>query len=154
MNPKHLAVILLLSMAIIICGCQQRVSIESANGVLSVDKIGHEDVKRVGMVIKIKPERLDEYLAVHADSVSGVRDLLEKYNMRNFSIFMVQLEDSNYYEFGYWEYWGNDFEADMANLDAEPRNQEWLQMCGPMQNPLEGETSWKELDQIYFNYQS
>jgi L-rhamnose mutarotase len=112
----------------------------------------HQQVKRVGMVIKIKPDRLEEYLALHSDSKAGVRDLLIKYNLRNFSIFMTQLEDSNYYEFGYYEYWGNDFEADMKMLEAEPRNKAWLKLCDPMQIPLEGSISWKEMKRIYTNY--
>ena len=107
----------------------------------SVLPTAHKDVKRVGMVIKIKPEKLEEYLALHADSESGVRDLLIKYNMRNFSIFMTQLADSSFYEFGYYEYWENDFEGDRKMLDEEPRNKAWLELCDPMQIPLEGEIS-------------
>ena len=118
----------------------------------SIDVHDHRNVKRVGMVIKIKPDHFDEYLKLHADTTPGVRDLLVKYNMRNFSIFMTQLEDGNYYEFGYYEYWGEDFESDMAALDKEPRNQEWLELCDPMQIPLEGETSWKIMQKIYHNY--
>jgi L-rhamnose mutarotase len=111
-----------------------------------------EQVQRVGMVIKVKADRLGEYLKLHADSEPGVRDLLLKYNMRNFSIFLTQLEDGNTYEFGYWEYWGDDFEADMAALEEEPRNQEWLELCDPMQIPLQGEKGWREMELIYFNY--
>ena len=33
-------------------------------------------VRRVGMVIGIKPEKISAYKALHADSNSGVRDLL------------------------------------------------------------------------------
>ena len=114
--------------------------------------VARQEVKRVGMVIKIKTDRLEEYLAVHSDSEPGIRDLLAKYNLRNFSIFMTQLEDSSYYEFGYYEYWGSDFESDMKLLDAEPRNKLWLELCDPMQLPLEGEISWKVMKRIYANY--
>jgi L-rhamnose mutarotase len=110
-----------------------------------------KEVKRVGMVIKIKPECIEEYKAVHSDSNAGVRDLLIKANMRNFSIFLHQLDDGNWYEFGYYEYTGDDFEADMAKLDKHPRNIEWLKVCDPMQIPLEGYDSWAEMEQIYFN---
>ena len=103
------------------------------------------------MVIKIDSTRITEYLALHADSTAGVRDLLVKYHLRNFSIFMTKLDDGNYYEFGYYEYTGNNFEVDMANLDAEPRNKAWLKVCDPMQIPLKGETSWKKMKQVYFN---
>lgn len=108
-------------------------------------------IQRFGMVIKIDTTRIEEYLALHADSNPGVRDLLKKYNMENFSIFMTQLNDGSYYEFGYYEYTGSDYEADMAALDAEHRNKEWLKLCDPMQIPLEGETSWKQMKKIYFN---
>ncbi len=75
-----------------------------------------KDIKRVGMVIKIKPEFIDEYKRLHADDNPGVRDLLIEANMRNFSIFLHQLDDGNWYEFGYYEYTGDDFEADMEKL--------------------------------------
>ncbi len=114
------------------------------------DKLS-KDVKRVGMVIKIKPEFIEEYKAAHSESNAGVRDLLIKANMRNFSIFLQQLDDGNWYEFGYYEYTGDDFEADMAILDKHPRNIEWLKICDPMQVPLDGYKGWAEMEQVYFN---
>jgi len=115
------------------------------------DQVADKEIKRVGMVIKIKAEYIDEYRALHADSNAGVRDLLTKAHMHNFSIFLHQLDDGNWYEFGYYEYTGDDFEADMATLDKHPRNIEWLKICDPMQVPLEGETGWAEMEQVYFN---
>lgn len=110
-----------------------------------------KNVKRVGMVIKIKPEFIEEYRELHSDSNQGVRDLLTKANMHNFSIFLHQLDDGNWYEFGYYEYTGDDFEADMAELDKHPRNIEWLKVCNPMQVPLEGHEGWAEMEQVYYN---
>jgi L-rhamnose mutarotase len=107
--------------------------------------------KRVGMVVKIKEEHIEEYKRIHAPDNPGVRDLLSKYNMRNFSIFLQKLDDGNYYEFGYYEYVGNDFEVDMEKLAAEPRNIEWLKVCDPMQVPLEGYESWAEMELVYYN---
>ena len=115
------------------------------------DETSIKDVRRVGMVIKIKPECIEEYKAIHADSNFGVRDLLIEANMRNFSIFLHQLDDGNWYEFGYYEYTGDDFEADMAKLEKHPRNIEWLKVCDPMQIPLEGYDSWAEMEQVYYN---
>ncbi|MCG8508872.1 MAG: L-rhamnose mutarotase [Rhodospirillales bacterium] len=106
--------------------------------------------KRVGMVIGLKPEAIEEYKRLHADDYPGVRDLLTKYNMRNFSIYLTEI-DGKWYEFGYYEYVGNDFEKDMAELAKEERNIEWLKVCDPMQIPLEGETGWREMERVYFN---
>lgn len=108
-------------------------------------------VKRIGMVIRLKEDRIEEYKQLHADDNPGVRDLLSKYNMRNFSIFLHRLDDGNYYEFGYYEYVGEDFEEDMRKLAAEPRNQAWLEVCDPMQIPLQGHESWVEMEQVYYN---
>lgn len=108
-------------------------------------------VKRIGMVIKIKPEKIEEYKALHADSHQGVRHLLQKYNMRNFSIYLKQLEDGNYYEFAYYEYTGNDYEGDMAKLAKEPENIEWLSKCDAMQIPRKDEKSWSIMEEIFFN---
>ena len=107
-------------------------------------------VKRVGMVVGLRPERMEEYKELHADSHFGVRDLLRKYNVRNFSIFLHQI-DGKWYEFGYYEYTGDDFEGDMAEMNAEPRTKEWLKVCDPMQIPLEGEKSWAIMEQVYYN---
>ena len=110
-----------------------------------------EDFRRIGMVIGVKEDRLAEYKSVHADSNPGVRDLLEKANMKNFTIFMHQLDDGKYYLFGYWEYHGDDFDKDMAIIDAEQRNIEWLEMTSPMQVPLKGEKAWVNMEQVYHN---
>ena len=110
-----------------------------------------KEIKRIGMVIKIKPEYIDEYKALHADSNPGVRDLLVKANMRNFSIFLHKLDDGNYYEFGYYEYTGVDLEGDMANLAKQDRNIEWLKVCDPMQVPLDGYEGWAEMEKVYYN---
>ena len=110
-----------------------------------------EDIKRIGMVIKLKEDEIEAYKRIHGDNHHGVRDLLIKYNMRNFSIFLIQLEDGNYYEFGYYEYTGDNFEEDMKNLAAEPRNRAWLKVTDAMQNPLPGYESWAEMEPIFFN---
>jgi L-rhamnose mutarotase len=118
--------------------------------VMFANGCGGHKVKRVGMVIGIKPEKIAEYKELHADSNPGVRDLLSKYHMHNFSIFLHKIE-GRYYEFGYYEYTGDDYEGDMAKLAAEPRNKEWLKVCDPMQIPLKGEKSWAIMEQVYYN---
>ena len=115
------------------------------------NELFEKDPIRVGMVIKIKPEFIDEYKRLHADDNPGVRDLLTEANMRNFSIFLHQLDDGNWYEFGYYEYAGDDFEADMEKLAKHPRNIEWLEICDPMQIPQEGYEGWAEMEQVYYN---
>ena len=108
-------------------------------------------VQRVGMVIGIKPDQISAYEALHAASNAGVRDLLTKYHMHNFSIFIRQLDDGEYYLFGYYDYTGSDYAGDMAKLSAEPRNQKWLSVTDPLQIPLHGEKSWAKMQEVYHN---
>jgi L-rhamnose mutarotase len=107
--------------------------------------------QRIGMVIGIRPDCISAYETVHAASNQGVRDLLTKYNMHNFSIFFQKVQEDRYYLFGYYEYTGSDYEADMEKLAAEPRNQEWLLITDPMQIPLQGERSWSIMREVYHN---
>lgn len=141
--------LLLLSLVLVLavsCGTQQK-EVDSS---LPVD---HENVIRMAQVVKVKPECLEKYMELHADSYAGVRHLLEKYNIRNFSIYLEQFPDGNWYEFAYSEYWGEAYEADMAKLSAEPENIKWLEMCDPMQEGITPEyKGWKPIKRVYFNY--
>jgi len=138
MSVKRVAPLLLVCFiaALMLSGCSE--SLKS------------KPTKRVGMVVGLRSEMLDEYKRVHANDHPGVRDLLNKYHLHNFSIFLHQIE-GKWYEFGYYEYTGDDFEGDMAKMDAEPRTIEWLKQCDPMQLPLPGETSWAVMEQVYYN---
>jgi L-rhamnose mutarotase len=107
--------------------------------------------QRIGMVIGIRPDRITAYEALHAASNPGVRDLLNKYHMRNFSIFLHRLDNGQYYLFGYYEYTGKDYKADMEKLASEPRNQQWLSTTDPMQIPLPGQRSWSLMREVYYN---
>jgi len=119
-------------------------------GLLAAGGCATPPAKRVGMVVQLKPEALEEYQRLHADANPGVRDLLDKYHMHNFSIYLQQI-DGKWYEFGYYEYTGKDFDADMAELAREPRNIEWLKVCDPLQIPLPGAKGWTEMKRVYFN---
>ena len=142
MKKTTLLTVLMFSVVVIglVSGCTQQ----------SRGYVVNRNVKRVGMVVGIKPDMITEYKRLHADGHAGVRDLLTKYHMHNFSIFLTEIE-GKWYEFGYYEYTGDDFAGDMAKLAKEPRNIEWLKVCDPMQIPLPGETGWREMERAYFN---
>jgi L-rhamnose mutarotase len=107
--------------------------------------------RRIGMVIGIRPEKMIQYKSLHADSNPGVRDLLKRYHLTNFSIYSHRLDDGKNYLFGYYEYDGTTYELDMTRLAAEPRNKEWLTMTDPMQIPLKNEKSWAVMEEVYHN---
>jgi L-rhamnose mutarotase len=111
---------------------------------------GPKQPLQIGKVIGLKSEKMAEYKRLHTGENCVVRDLLEKYHLRNYSIFLHEI-DGKWYEFSYYEYDGDDLESDMAKLSAEPRNKKWLELCDPMQIPLKGETSWAVMEPVFYN---
>jgi L-rhamnose mutarotase len=121
---------------------------------LGIGLYGHGQQRRpvrTGMVIGIKPDRISAYEALHAASNPGVRDLLDKYHMHNFSIYIQKMDESHYLEFAYYEYTGSDAKADAAAMAKEPRNIKWLSQTDAMQIPLPGATSWTKMQEIFYN---
>ena len=107
--------------------------------------------QRFGQVIELKPECVAEYKRVHADGHPGVRDLLSKHGLRNFSIFMRDVFGKTLL-FLYGEYEGADFAGDMARLSAEERDVAWHLQCDPMQLSLnESGAGWAQMECVYFN---
>jgi L-rhamnose mutarotase len=103
------------------------------------------------MLIGIKPDRIAAYEALHAASNPGVRDLLDKYHMHNFSIYIQKMDDSHYYLFAYYEYTGSNAKADADAMAKEPRNIKWLSATDSMQIPLPGATGWTKMQEVYHN---
>jgi L-rhamnose mutarotase len=65
-------------------------------------------VQRLGMVIGIRPEKIDEYKRLHAEVWPEVLERLKQTHIKNYSIFLCEPENLL---FGYMEYHGNDFNA-------------------------------------------
>ena len=103
------------------------------------------------MLIGIKPDRIAAYEALHAASNQGVRDLLDKYHMHNFSIYIHRMDETHYYLFAYYEYTGSNAKADAEAMAKEPRNIKWLSATDSMQIPLPGATGWTKMQEVYHN---
>jgi len=109
-------------------------------------------MKRFGMVVGLRPEKLDEYKRVHAAVWPGVLQRIHDCNIRNYSIYLGRLDDGNYYLFSYFEYVGDDFKADMAKMAADPTTQEWWKITDPCQIPLENRALgdwWMNLEEVF-----
>jgi L-rhamnose mutarotase len=104
-------------------------------------------MKRYGSVIGVRPDSLQAYKKYHADVWPEVLAMIERCNIRNYSIF---LKDDRL--FGYFEYHGTDYAADIAKMAADPKTQEWWAIMIPMQNPLDtrrpGEW-WAEMEEVF-----
>ena len=102
------------------------------------------EVERYGTVIGLKPEKLDEYKKLHAAVWPGVLKQIKKSHIRNYSIYLKEIEPGKHYLFAYFEYTGRDFKADMAKMAADPETQRWWKITDPCQYavPLHGPDEW------------
>ena len=96
-------------------------------------------MKRFGEVIKVKPEKFEEYKKLHKEIWPSIVQKQKEANMQNFTIFY-----RDGYLFKYFEYVGDNYEEDMKKLAADEENKRWLTFTDPCQEPVEtaGEQEW------------
>jgi L-rhamnose mutarotase len=73
--------------------------------------------------------------------------MIRKCNIRNYSIYL-----KDHTLFSYFEYVGDDYEADMARMAADETTRKWWSVMMPMQSPLptrkDGEW-WANMDEVF-----
>lgn len=104
---------------------------------------------RMGMVIALRPDRVAEYRALHANPWQEMNAALSEANIHDYSIFLTEPENLL---FGVWDYRGSDYEGDMKRLGEKDVTRRWLALTDPCQKPLasvgEGEW-WSFMDCIF-----
>jgi L-rhamnose mutarotase len=104
-------------------------------------------MKRYGMLIRVKPEKFEEYKKLHAAVWPEVLDMIKQCNISNYSIY-----HKDGFLFGYFEYTGSNFEADMARMAADPMTQKWWDICKPCQEPLQSRAEgewWAAMEEVF-----
>jgi L-rhamnose mutarotase len=104
-------------------------------------------MKRYGLVLKVKPEKLEEYKRLHRAVWPEVLETIRQCNMHNYSIYY-----RDGYLFSYFEYHGEDFSADMAKMAADPATQRWWAICMPCQEPLPTcapDEWWAQMEEVF-----
>jgi L-rhamnose mutarotase len=94
---------------------------------------------RYASVIRLKPEREAEYRRLHAEVWPAVQKQISRSNIRNYTIFF-----RDGFLFGYFEYVGSDYEADMAAMGEDPETRRWWTFTDPCQEPVKsaGPNEW------------
>jgi L-rhamnose mutarotase len=109
-------------------------------------------MKRYGMVIGLRTERLEEYRKLHAAVWPDVLKMIRECHLQNYSIYLRRLDDGHHYLFSYFEYTGRDFAGDMARMAADPTTQRWWALCMPCQRPLDHrgpDEWWAAMEEVF-----
>jgi L-rhamnose mutarotase len=104
-------------------------------------------VRRIGQIIGLKPEQVAAYERLHAAVWPAVLEMISACNMRNYSIFR-----HGELLFAYFEYVGDDYEADMAKMAADARTREWWTWTEPLQEPLQSREPgewWATMKEVF-----
>jgi L-rhamnose mutarotase len=106
-------------------------------------------MQRMGMVVGITPEKIAEYKELHASVWPEVLAQISASNIRNYTIFLREPENLL---FGYWEYHGTDFAADMARMAEHEPTRRWWEICNPCQRPLDSRAQgewWAMMEEVF-----
>lgn len=99
---------------------------------------------RFGQHAKLKTECVEEYKRLHAAAWPDVLKTITECNIRNYSIFIKGTD-----LFAYFEYIGDDYEADMSVMAADPITQEWWQHTKPCFEGHAQELYYRDMEEIF-----
>ena len=98
------------------------------------------------MVLRVRPEKFAEYKRLHAAVWPEVLERITASKIKNYSIYHKEG-----WLFSYFEYWGDDFEADMKLVAADVATRRWWSIMEPMQIPLpsrEPQEWWARMEEV------
>jgi L-rhamnose mutarotase len=108
-------------------------------------------MRRMGLCNRLRPEKVEEYKALHAAVWPSVLARITACNIRNYSIFLRTPENLL---FAFWEYHGEDFAADARKMAADPETRKWWEVTDPCQEPYETRKSgdwWADMEEVFFH---
>ncbi|MBC9713144.1 L-rhamnose mutarotase [Streptomyces sp. TRM66268-LWL] len=104
-------------------------------------------MRRVAQVIRLRPEKADTYRELHRNVPEAVLERLRGSHIANYSIHLL-----GDLLFSYFEYHGEDLEADLAAIGEDPATQEWWKLTDPCQEPV-GQAApgewWAPMEQVF-----
>ncbi len=89
-------------------------------------------MQRYASVIKVKEGMEEEYKRLHKAVWPEILKLIESCHIKNYSIYF-----RDGFLFNYYEYHGNDHDADIKRMRDTPRNKEWSALCMACQQTLD-----------------
>lgn len=112
-------------------------------------------VQRVAMVTGLKADKIEDYKVMQRNTWPQVRKMFEKCHIRNYSIYVAEVEPGKYYLFSYFEYVGKDMVADFQKMSEDPAMQDWWKLNDQCQIPVptraENEKIWHVMEEVFRN---
>ena len=100
---------------------------------------------RFGQSAKIKPDMVEEYKKLHAAVWPGALKTIKECNLKNYSIYLLGDE-----LFAYFEYTGEDYDADMEKMAQDPVTQQWWTHTHPCFLHCEEQVFYTDMEEIFY----
>ncbi|WP_454802566.1 L-rhamnose mutarotase [Mucilaginibacter phyllosphaerae] len=134
-------IIVLLAICLFNTGCKPKTNMGTA-----------KPFKRYASITGLNPDSVQVYKDLHAHTWPLVLKRIKECNIRNYSIYLKQI-DGKPYLFSYFEYVGDDFNADMQKMAADPNTQKWWKRTDPTQIPLPDAAAkgkvWSDMEEVF-----
>ncbi|CAM6085935.1 unnamed protein product [Calypogeia fissa] len=119
---------------------------------------GHEKYpgKRIGQIIKLKPQFVEQYKECHAKVWPEVLKQIKDCNIEDYSIFH---DEGLGLLFASFRYVGSNWDGDMEKMRENPKVREWWKMTDGYQESLvPGAVSseagtpswWRDLEEVFY----
>ena len=93
-----------------------------------------------GQLGRLRQDKITEYVELHANTWPGVCKTIQECNLQNYHIFISRDQ-----VFSFYEYTGEDYEADMRKMAADPVTQEWWSHTKPCFEKL-----YEDMNEIFY----
>ena len=102
-------------------------------------------MKRIGRMVKIKPEYKDKYIEYHKSVWDSVLRNIKNAGIANYTIFNYGDLLFSYYEID------SDNNLDLEKFFTDDASVEWEEIMSPMQENIDGikGVSWTEMKEIF-----
>jgi L-rhamnose mutarotase len=113
---------------------------------VGLDALLEDIMKRVGFLLQVKKDKLDEYKKHHEAVWPEMLDALRRHGWHNYSLYM---RDDGLL-FGYFEAAEN-FQASLDGMATEAINLKWQEFLGPYFETIEGrpDEAMIELEEVF-----
>jgi len=101
-------------------------------------------MRRFGQHAILKPECVEEYKRLRSAVWPDVLATITKCNLQNYSIYIMGTD-----LFAYFEYFGSNYDADMACMEADPVTQEWWKHTKPCFAQQAEKEYYSDMEEIF-----
>ena len=103
-------------------------------------------MRRFGQSAVLKPEMVEEYKRLHANVWEDVLKVIHECNIRNYSIYL-----KGCVLFSYYEYSGDNYEADMKKMSDSPVTRQWWMHTKPCFAEHLRQIYYEDMEEIFYN---